>query len=933
MKTISKRSFVTILFLSGLFLISQAQEKKKLDVTDLMKFRQIESPSISNDGKWIVYTASPDRGDPEVYVYSSDGKKKYILPGSERPEIANDGNWVVARQVVPAAEQLNPDKKENSSKPGIILLNTNSGEQKNFSNIQSFEFSNDSKWISYMETKDNGSGRRRGGRDMDNDIRGQDDTEKPIRKKTGSTLHLYSLQEDVDFTYAFVQFYEIDSVSHRLAYVVADSTGAGNGVYIADLKNNPEKSEVVFSSQDAGARYLTWNKRSGDLVFLGGTLNEEEELKEVSLYLWSEDGNEAQPVLTDDQLNEGWCIYHENRLQWSRDGERLFLGTKPLSEIIDSAEEEKDSIIDIYGVDVILEDRGVDVWHWNDPLINSNQKITWNRIKNRTYTGVFFPGNGSFVQLADQKMPDLRFSDSKTNMLGSSNVPYMVENTWVGRINDYYLVDIKSGMKRRILERHRQSVRISPDGKYVAYYQGGNWFLVSSDKLVTTNLTRDLNVPFADEDHDFPSPVPGYGIAGWLENSKAVLIYDKYDIWQFPTDGKEPMCLTNGIGREQKLMFRIRDLDSERQFYQPGENIFLQADHDLKKFTAVYSLQIGKPGVTKLVEEPRKYSLLEMAKNSEKLLYTRETYSEFPDLWTTDMKFKKQTRISDVNPQVNEFAWGEAELVEWTNMDGRAMQGMLIKPGNYKPGKKYPVLVYYYRFMSQRLYEFNQVVVNHRPCFPYYASNGYAVFLPDIRFDVGFPGYSATKCLVPGVQKLIDMGIADPNAIALHGHSWSGYQTALVITQTNMFKCAIAGAPVSNMTSAYSGIRWGSGVARQFQYEQSQSRIGGSLWEYPERYIENSPVFFADRIETPLLIMFGDEDGAVPWYQGIELYLAMRRLEKDCVFLQYRGEPHHPQKYANKLDYTIKFKEYLDHYLKGEPAAEWIEKGVLYDGK
>jgi dipeptidyl aminopeptidase/acylaminoacyl peptidase len=243
------------------------------------------------------------------------------------------------------------------------------------------------------------------------------------------------------------------------------------------------------------------------------------------------------------------------------------------------------------------------------------------------------------------------------------------------------------------------------------------------------------------------------------------------------------------------------------------------------------------------------------------------------------------------------------------------------------------VVVYFYRFFTQRLHEFNQVVINHRPCFPFYASNGYAVFLPDIRFDVGHPGYAATKCLVPGIQKLIDLGVADPEAIGLHGHSWSGYQTAFVITQTNIFTCAIAGAPVSNMTSAYSGIRWGSGMARQFQYEKSQSRIGGSLWEYPERYIENSPVFFADRINTPLLIQFGDVDGAVPWYQGIELYLAMRRLEKDCVFLQYRAEPHHLQKYPNKLDYTLKMKQYFDHYLKGLPAPDWIKKGIPYRGK
>jgi len=344
-------------------------------------------------------------------------------------------------------------------------------------------------------------------------------------------------------------------------------------------------------------------------------------------------------------------------------------------------------------------------------------------------------------------------------------------------------------------------------------------------------------------------------------------------------------------------------------------------------------MKAGLAGVSSLLDGAKKYTVVAKADEADILLYTRQSYTEFPDLWVTDLKFKKPRKLSDLNAQTNGIAWGEAELVEWSSLDGTPMQGILIKPGNYEPGKKYPVLVYYYRFFSNRLYDFNRVELTHRPCFPYYASNGYAIFLPDIRFDIGNPGYSATKCLVPGVQKLIDTGIADPEAICLHGHSWSGYQTAFAITQTNIFTCAIAGAPVSNMTSAYSGIRWGSGLARQFQYEKSQSRIGGNLWEARDLYIENSPVFFADRIETPLLIMFGDKDDAVPWYQGIELYLAMRRLEKESHFLQYRNEPHHPKVYANKLDCTIRYKEYLDHYLKGEPAAEWIKTGIPYKGK
>jgi dipeptidyl aminopeptidase/acylaminoacyl peptidase len=512
-------------------------------------------------------------------------------------------------------------------------------------------------------------------------------------------------------------------------------------------------------------------------------------------------------------------------------------------------------------------------------------------------------------------------------------VPYRKEATWYGRINDLFAVDLENGERVKIISRLEDRSSLSPGGRYVVFYKDKHWHIFDIKSRSSKNLTDKLDVPFYNEDHDYPSKVPGYGVGGWIEDDKAVLIYDKFDIWMFDTGTGEAENITSGYGRKNQMTFRIENLDPDQQFFKMQEPLLLSSYHNFKKNFGFYSCRMDKPGVAKILEENKKFNLLSKAKEADVLMYTRESFEEFPDVWVADLKFKSPRKISNANPQISDFAWGEPELVEWNSVDGIPLQGVLIKPGNYVPGKKYPVIVYFYRFFSQRMYEFNQMVVNHRPNFPFYTSNGYAVFLPDIRFEVGHPGFASTKCLVPGVQKLIDMGIADPDAIGLHGHSWSGYQTAFVITQTNIFACAIAGAPVSNMTSAYSGIRWGSGLARQFQYEKTQSRIGGSLWEYPELYIENSPVFFADRIKTPTLIMFGDEDGAVPWYQGIELYLALRRLEKDCIFLQYRGEPHHPQKYANKLDYSIKMKQYFDHYLKAMEAPDWIKKGVPYRGK
>lgn len=910
------RLFIFFLFLAVFSLPTFAQQKKALTVTDMMKFREIHNPVISEDGKWIAYAVQPDRGDGEAIVQSTETERTFRIERGSRPVISRNGKWVAAT-VLPKAVDMET-KKKDKPKNGLHLLNMENGEILQREKVQKFVFSNNSRWLAYLHFKEEQKGKVK--------------EKAKAKKNIGSELTVRNLTSGTETTFHFVKSFSFDSASTVLTFVVSDTNGRGNGLYFIDLKNNYSNKRPIMEKENGYFDYPTWNDKAGKLAFFAGVFNRKEKPDSISLMIWDVGKKKTKIAVPQQSLPKGWVLHAKNRLRWSKDGKRLFVGTKPESEIVPAEEEKKDEkTVDLFNIDEILKGRGVDIWHWNDPLINPNQKKMWNRIKDHTYRGVYHLKSGKFIQLADENVPDIQVGENGKYALGISNLLYQKMITWYGRLNDFYVIDLKNGSKKKVVSKIDSRASLSPQGNFVIYYDKKHWYLYNTKTGTTKNLTQNINAPFYNEDHDYPSPVPGYGVAGWTKGDKSVLIYDKYDIWQFPTAKGEPVNLTNG--RKEHIIYRVQRLDPEQRFFRNGETLFLTAYHDLKKYTAFYSVKVGEPGVKKLIQEDKKFTLIAKAKKADKILFTRQSYTEFPDLWVSNTNLNRPKKISDVNPQVKDFAWGTAELVSWRSDDGIPMQGVLIKPGNYEPGKKYPVLVYYYRFFSQRLHEFNQVVVNHRPCFPFYASNGYAVFLPDIRFEVGRPGFAATKCLVPGVQKIIDMGIADANAIALHGHSWSGYQTAFVITQTDIFKCAIAGAPVSNMTSAYGGIRWGSGLARQFQYEQSQSRIGGTLWNALPKYIENSPLFYADRIHTPLLIMHGDKDDAVPWYQSIELYLAMRRLGKDCIFLEYRGEPHHPKKYANKLDYTLRMKEYLDHYLKGLPAPEWISKGVPYRGK
>jgi dipeptidyl aminopeptidase/acylaminoacyl peptidase len=895
-----------------------ATEKRPLEYTDIMKFREIHGTVISEDGQWAAFAAEPGRGDGEAVIRHTSDSRLYRIERGSRPVFAKNSLWLAAAVKTPAASP-EPEKQN----PGMALLNLESGDIREYERVMKFVFSDDSKWLAFRKYK----------KEADKE---EKKAEEKIDIEPGTNLMLINLETGEEIQIPFVTEFSFDTPSRYLAYATVTENGKDNGLNYVELSGQGWARKIIEQKEQAVYSRLEWTENESRLAFMTAEKNGGKSPAQVAIRIWDADKDRLREAVNPSQAPQGWALTENSGLEWSRDGERLFFGFQPgemVEAVRQNGDEEQPGESDLFAVNDILGKREVDVWHWDDPYIIPHQKEMWSQVKEQAYTAVYHAGSGRVVPLADRDMPRIRTRENSPRALGYLDAPYRKLVTWYGRLSDLYLVDIKDGSRTKVVARLEHEASLSPTGRYVVYFMDKHWHLFDSRKKKTVNLTQSLPVPFYDVDHDYPSPVPGYGTAGWLENDEAVLLYDKYDIWKFPLPGGSPVCLTGKYGRENLYTFRIQKLDPEKDAFSASQRLLLSAYHNYDKNWGFYAARTDGEGVKPLLEEEKKFNFLAKAAGVDVLLYTRESYAEFPDLWVSDLEFTEPKKLTRVNPQIDEFAWGTAELVEWESVDGIPLQGVLIKPGHYEAGKKYPVVVYYYRFFSQRFHEFNQVVINHRPCFPFYASHGYAVFLPDIRFDVGLPGYSATKCLVPGVQKIIDMGVADPDAIGLHGHSWSGYQTAHVITQTDVFTCAVAGAPVSNMTSAYSGIRWGSGLARQFQYEQSQSRIGGSLWEKRELYIENSPVFFADRIQTPLLIIFGDEDGAVPWYQGIELYLSMRRLQKDCVFLQYRGEPHHPQKYPNKLDWFKKMKEYFDHYLKDQPGPEWITGGVPYRGK
>ncbi|OUS74279.1 acylaminoacyl-peptidase [Pseudoalteromonas sp. A601] len=896
-----------------------ANAKDALQFKDVFDFKAAKGTQLSEDGNILTFSAAPYRGDATGQVYNLTNNKLIAeVPRGTKPTINKAANWVVFTQT-PTLLEKETTKKKDTLKNNLVLVNTLSGGQQQFDDVKDYKLSDDGNWLAYRVNKK---------ADKEDDSSGTDSNKtseiKPDKKDTSYDLIVVNLNNKTSYTISQVFSYAISSNASQLLASQVDSDGTDNQVTLLEL-NNGFTSSVLIDEPGVVVNKIAWHPTQNIVAFtLGNYVNDDMRRRDYQLKLYK---NEQ---LTDiKSANTAWQIGKTAKLEWSEDGERLYFENRPKLAAKIKAKEYTDEA-SLYDYDTIRDQKGLNVWHNNDAEIKPREEQQWNKAnKNRHYQSVYFLSNNTSVQLSTPEMPEVALNTKRDALLGYSNQAYLERIMYGGFFADYYAVDVKTGAQKAIIKDYPFRPSLSPNGQFAAYFNDSHVQLKDLANNKVSTLTKAIQATFADDKHDYPSAQPGYGFAGWLNDSSQVLVYSKYDVWAFDVNTQQATRLTNG--KESNTQYRVIKLDKDLVGFTKGQTLLLSATNLQDKQTEITKLNLTDNSIAKVLTGNKRFDVIKKAKHANKYLFTEQTYQQFPDIYQTDFSFNKPQKVTNLNPQVDNFAWGQApELISYKGFDGEDLQGVLIKPAGYKKGDKVPVVVYFYRYMSQRMYDFPKMELNHRPNFPMFTSNGYAIFLPDIRFEIGHPGKSSTQTMINATQKLIDLGIADPDKIGLQGHSWAGYQSAFMITETDMFKAVVSGAPVSNMTSAYSGIRLKSGLARQFQYETGQSRIGKNLFEAPELYIENSPVFFADKVNTPILIMFGDKDDAVPWHEGVQYYLALRRAGKDATFLQYEGEPHHLKKFPNQVDFSIRMMQYFDHYLKGKPAAKWMTEGEAF---
>jgi peroxiredoxin/dienelactone hydrolase len=744
----------------------------------------------------------------------------------------------------------------------------------------------------------------------------------PLEKKRaeGSELVIRDLTTGVERKLADVVSYGLSRQSKWLWYHTSAKKPAKDtqyGLFVVPLAGG---EPMLVHEGTVHVSNVTWDRDEKVLAFTSDKEDFAADKPRSDVYLWEGQHEPARcivhagtPGLPDDMRLSGGVSF-------SRDGSvlQLSVSPKPAEDPLPILPEDKVTL---------------DLWNWQDGQLQTQQQKGGGFGRRESRTAVFHRDQNRFLVLGDDQMGSMRFvGPDGARMLGSEGKAYDKETSWDGRYQDIYLVNSLDGTRAKILEKLRGNVTNSPGGRFLIWFGADyHWWCYDVATGARRDLTGNLPVAFHKEDDDHPEPDGAHGIAGWTEGDAAVLLYDEFDLWKVSVTTGEAVCVTDGYGRANHVRLRIQSLPrKDDSDYLSGELMLAATQTDsMAEGIFVDSLDKATKPV-RLFMTDKNLADVTRPKESSRFFFTQSTFAEFPDLWTANSDFSGLKKLSDANPQQKDYRWGKEELVSWIDGDGNKNNGVLIKPDGFDPNKKYPMMVYFYEQMTQGLHNYVAPAPGTSPNASYYVSNGYLWFMPDVRYEIGYPGASCVKSVVSGVQSLIAKGFVDEKGIGAAGHSWGGYQTAFLVTRTNIFAAVESGAPVSNMISAYGGIRYSSGMSRQFQYEQTQSRIGGTPWEYPMRYWENSPIFFADKVRTPVLIMANDQDGAVPWTQGIEYFTALRRLGRECYLFNYNGEDHGLRQRQNMKDWTRRMSEYFAHHLKKEPAPKWMQEGVPY---
>lgn len=919
------------------FAVSPAfAQKKPLDHSVYDGWRSIRNVELSRDGKWIAYVYAPQEGDALAEIKSVDGATTLTIPRASGLRFTADSKFAVATVVPPLADtkkaRRDKVKPEDQPKNALAIVDLGAKKVDTIDRVAQWWLATDDKGVLlYRPEPPKPEPKKDAPATPTPPAAGTAPTppvvptppkpeeakkedEKPKKKadhKPGTDHILRFLTTGKEEKIADVALAAWSKDGSALALAISTKDGAGDGVVVKTI--SPTAMSASYDAAKGMGRYtkLVLKNDGSGVAFMTDKDDYAAKKPIPTLYLYNLKGGLTKVEAPQNTI--GYIVNENTAPRFSDSGARLFFGIGP--KPVEDKEVPDDEKVSL------------DVWNWMDPLLQPQQLLEQKDERERTYDCVRLP-SGKVVQLETPTHRNVQVADKGDGPVGLAieDLSYRRESSWGDDLVDVSLVNIETGEARTVRNGLKGFAQLSPKGKYVV-------LIDAKDEIYTTVDTRSLDshevkgLPtLFDELDDHPDVRPPYGTEGWTAGDKGVLVSDRYDVWLVDPAGKAvPRRLTDG--RPEHVKSSRIDLSVDDPTVNLNDLWWLRFDEDDKR--AGFQHVVDGRVVAQMPLSPKSFAGFAKARNADTFVYTQADIREYPDLELTTLALADPKKITDANPQIKDYNWLTVELTDWTTNDGQTMQGMVFKPENFDPAKKYPMIAYFYERNSDTLYQHRSPAPSASTInIPLFVSQGYVVFVPDIPYKVGYPGESAASAILSGVNAVAERGYVDRKHMGIQGQSWGGYQVAYLVTETDMFAAAGAGAPVSNMFSAYGGIRYGSGLVREFQYEHGQSRIGGTPWNDTLKYIENSPLFFLPKVKTPLLIMANDQDGAVPYTQGIEMFTGLRRLNKPVWMLVYNGEDHNLVQRKNRKDLSIRLSQFFDHFLKGAPEPVWMSQGV-----
>lgn len=953
----------------GLLFAADSPAPRPLTIPELSTWKRIQTPAVSHNGEWFAYRLAGIEGNDEVVIRNlkTGAEQRYAIgdpseaapaataaapapppagaapAGGAEPLISADGRWAVfhAWPTTQQAKRLKRDRRPIQTRAVLIELST--GKKTEFEKVRRFAFNGElSTYLAMQRYGADAPGPGAGAAAAAaGPAGGPNGGAAAADRPTGADLLLYELASGTEMNMGNVADFSFNKQGDWFAYLIDATDKAGNGIEVRNMTTGVTRP---LDSAQASYRGLNWTEKGDALAAVRGVDDKGFEDKLYTLVAFKDfgAGGPATKVVFDPKSEAsfpaGMTISANRPAAWREDLSLLTFGIHEVKtkktpagspaanvSIDDAARPANPAAPQADQPDL----PDLVIWHYKDPRLQSQQQVQENADKNFSFLCSYSPATKKFVRISDEALRNATLAPQQRLAFGVDIREYEREGNLDGRrFQDVYVVDPLTGERKLALKKAAHVMGPSPDGTKFLYYDDGVFYIYDMQSGKSADVTSKIPTKFWDTEDDHNQVKPPHQSLGWSKDSDAVLLSDGWDIWKVPVAGGQAVNLTaNGL--KDKIRYRrIFRLDPEERGFNLSAPLYVSAYGEWTKKGGIGLIEPGKPGVRMLQWGDASYAQLLKAKSADVYLYTRETVTDYPNYYMTNASLDNGKQITDANPQQKNILWSKGvKLVDYTSTRGDKLQAALFLPANYEPGKHYPTIVYIYEKLSQGANVYPQAVSNGFSV-AYYTSNGYAVLEPDIVYKVNDPGMSAVACVVPAVKAAIATGVVDAAAVALHGHSWGGYQTAFIITQTDIFHAAIAGAPLTDMVSMYSLIYRNTGGTNQAIFENSQGRFTGGYVDNMEAYIRNSPVYHAKNVKTPLIILSNDKDGAVDQTQGIEYYNTLRRLDKPVILLEYKGENHGLRLQKNIKDYAVRQSEWFDHYLKDKPAAKWMTDGI-----